>query len=164
VIFLTVGTHEPFDRLVRVVDEWAAERGFGNQVFGQITKNATYLPTSFEWVANLDPGDFHDRCHAADVIISHAGMGTIINVLSIGKPIVVLPRRGHLGETRNDHQHATAQRLNGRPGLHVAMSDDDLRRLLDRMVDEDDIGSGPALARFADEQMITAIRSFIHGV
>jgi UDP-N-acetylglucosamine transferase subunit ALG13 len=163
VIFLTVGTHEPFDRLVRAVDEWAAARGFGHRVFGQITKNATYLPTAFEWVANLDPDEFNDRCRTAGVIVSHAGMGTIINVLSIGKPMVVLPRRGHLGETRNDHQHATVQRLQGRPGLFVAFSDEDLRQLLDCVMGDDAIGGGPPISRYADEQLISTIRSFIHG-
>jgi UDP-N-acetylglucosamine transferase subunit ALG13 len=163
VIFLTVGTHEPFDRLVRAVDEWAKERGFGKHVFGQVTNNATYFPTAFEWVANLEPSDFHDRCVAADFVVSHAGMGTIINVLSIGKPIVVLPRRGHLGETRNDHQQATALRLSRRPGLHVAMSDEDLPQLLDDVVSDNGMHADRPISRFADEQLISAIRSFIHS-
>ena len=43
-IFLTIGSHEPFDRLVRYVDEWCAERGRDDAVFGQITKRAEYIP------------------------------------------------------------------------------------------------------------------------
>ena len=38
-------------------------------------------------------------------------MGTIITALELGKPILVVPRLGKLGETRNDHQVATAKRL-----------------------------------------------------
>ena len=64
-IFLTLGTHEPFDRLVRAVDAWCAETGRGAEVFGQITAHPGYAPKSFDWVAALPPEDYRARCREA---------------------------------------------------------------------------------------------------
>ncbi len=58
-IFLTVGTQLPFDRLVAAVDAWAARQP-GQEVFGQISDPgpAGYRPKHFAWVADLDPAAF----------------------------------------------------------------------------------------------------------
>lgn len=162
-IFLTVGTHEPFDRLVRAVDEWCSRRDRGDQVFGQITERAGYLPSSFEWVPTLDPVAYRSRCEEAAVIVSHAGMGSIITAMSLAKPIVIMPRREHLGETRNDHQVATAERFGTQPGVYVASEVDELIGVLDGILAGAGIAAGTPIPEFADEQLIKTIRDFIFG-
>lgn len=160
-IFLTVGSHEPFDRLVRGVDAWCAARGGGDDVFAQITARASYRPQHFPAVASMTPEAYLERFEEASCIISHAGMGTIINALVRGKPIAVLPRSGHLNETRNDHQHATVRHLGSRPGLLVAQSECDLGATLDRLVT---LGAtGDRLPRYADETLLGRLRGIIHG-
>ena len=103
-IFVTVGAQMAFDRLVRTVDEWAATRG-RKDVFAQIGPTE-WRPRHIEWVAFLPPEDFRKRVADATMVVAHAGMGSIITALELGKPILVMPRRGHLQETRNDHQVA----------------------------------------------------------
>jgi len=161
VIFLTVGTHEPFDRLVRCVDDWCAERGGDAGVFAQITKRADYQPVHFKAVPSLDPGEYHKCFSTADFIVSHAGMGSIITALLMKKPIVILPRRGHLQETRNDHQFATMQRFRARPGIFAAEDEAALSEILHRLADGN-ITVGQEIPPFADEQLIGTIRDFIH--
>lgn len=158
-IFLTVGTHEPFDRLVRAVDDWAGARGAGTQIFGQITARAAYRPRHFTWQATLDPADFRARLASASLIVSHAGMGTILSALAAGTPVAVMPRRGHLGETRNDHQQATVLGLGTRPGLYVAADEAALGPLLDRLAGG---AAAPEPIRpFAEDSLIAAVRSAI---
>lgn len=118
-IFLTVGSHEPFDRLVRAVDSWCKENP-DVEVFGQITNKGNYEPKHLKYVQNLDIDAFDATLKSADFLISHAGMGSIISALSLSKPIVVMPRKGNLQETRNDHQIATAAHLIGKKGIVVA--------------------------------------------
>lgn len=161
-IFLTVGTHEPFDRLVRCVDDWCAQSGQGDQVLGQITKRADYHPTRFKSVPALDPGAYRDQFAAADFIISHAGMGSIITALSLKKPIVILPRRGHLRETRNDHQFATMQRFRSRPGIWAAADEAELSEVLTQLTDAK-ATVDQEISPFADAQLIATLRDFIHG-
>lgn len=159
-IFLTVGTHEPFDRLVRCVDDWCAATGRGDQVFGQITRNAGYTPRHFDSVPDLTPTEYQDRFRGSDFVVSHAGMGSIITALTLGKPIVILPRRGHLQETRNDHQFATFQQFQGREGILAARTEGELPALLAR-AEGGQPGGGAEISRFADDRLIGAVRSFI---
>ncbi len=166
-IFLTIGTHEPFDRLIRAVDQWCARSGRGSDILGQITDRATYQPEHFRAVAALDPQTYRKTCEEASLIISHAGMGSIITAMTYGKPIVVLPRRGHLNETRNDHQHATAERFGGRRGVYVALTEDDLPNVLDEVLANADASptettpQDALLSPFADPNLIAALRDFI---
>lgn len=161
-IFVTIGSHEPFDRLIRAVDEWCAATGRGAEVFGQITDRAGYLPEHFPSVAKVSPENYRTRCREADLIVSHAGMGSIITALTYGKPIVVLPRRGHLNETRNDHQYATARRLGSRPGIHVALVEGEIAALLTCFVNRTEaIPPVDGIGCQADSRLIGAIRRFI---
>ncbi|MCA8869086.1 MAG: hypothetical protein KDA67_10580 [Rhodobacteraceae bacterium] len=164
-IFLTIGTHEPFPRLVRAVDAWCAASGHGGDLFGQITDQgaAAYTPGNFKWVGRLTPQEYGDRISRADLIISHAGMGSIITALQLGKPIVVLPRRGHLRETRNDHQYATVQRLGNRPGIFVAEDETRLPVVLDQAVSGLAGAGGIGISRVAEPRLTMAIGRFLAG-
>ena len=161
-IFLTLGTQEPFDRLVKAVDDWCAETGRGADLFGQITERAGYTPKHFDWVASLPPDLHRERCSEAEFIISHAGMGSIITAMTYGKPIIVLPRRADLKEHRNDHQQATARRLGGRPGLMVAQTEHELPLLLGRLIAGETENEAAALSPFADQSLLDALAAFIH--
>jgi UDP-N-acetylglucosamine transferase subunit ALG13 len=165
-IFLTIGTHEPFDRLVRAVDGWCAMRGTGAQVFGQITepKQGGWRPLHFEWVARLTPEEYDQRIAETRLIISHAGMGTILTALHHAKPIVVMPRRGHLRETRNDHQFTTVRMLGRRPGIYVAEDEMQLGSVLDEVLAKERaaVSASPISSR-ADSQFTDALRAFLSG-
>jgi UDP-N-acetylglucosamine transferase subunit ALG13 len=162
-IFLTVGTHEPFDRLVRAVDDWSGATPDTPEVFGQITDPAAggYRPEHMTWVARLTPTEFASRFDQAALIVSHAGMGTIISALQAGKPVVVMPRRGHLNETRNDHQYATAKRLVGRPGIYVADDEDSIADTINLALSQLRDANAPQISEFADAGFTSALREFI---
>lgn len=160
-IFLTVGTQLPFDRLVRAVDDWAA-RNPGYEIFGQIADPGPdgHRPAHFAWTEHLDPGAFEHRFAAATCIVGHAGMGTIIGALGRGKPLLMLARRAHLKEQRNDHQQATALRFGSKPGITVAAGAEEIPPSLDRLVSGAGSGSDP-IAPFAQERLVAAVRSMI---
>jgi UDP-N-acetylglucosamine transferase subunit ALG13 len=158
-IFLAVGTQEPFDRMVRAVDEWCANGG-AIPVFGQISARAGYLPRHFESVPSLPPEEFRHRAATADLIISHAGMGSIITAATVGRPILLLPRLASLGEHRNEHQLATAARFEGRNGIHVAKDEVDLVACLESLVRNPEQSSGDTISPFAMPELIAALRAF----
>ncbi len=109
-IFLTVGTQFPFDRLVQAVDEALDRNGFAEEVFAQIG-DSTYKPRNFQAVTSLDKHQFDESFRRASGIIGHAGMGTICMALEMNKPLLVLPRRKRFGEVVNDHQVAIARKF-----------------------------------------------------
>lgn len=128
-IFVTTGTQLPFDRLLRAMDDWAAAHP-GHRVEAQTGNSGIALP-HLATQAFLPKPRMDAAFTAADVIVGHAGMGTILTGLSLGKPVIVMPRKSALGEHRNDHQAATAQRLAHLPGLHVVEEAEDLADSLD---------------------------------
>lgn len=148
----------PFDRLVRTVDEWAARCG-RRDVFAQIGPT-DYRPSSIQWTQFLEPAEFRTRLAAASVVVAHAGMGSIISALEAGKPILVMPRRGDLRETRNDHQVATALRFGELGRVAVAMDEAELRVKLDELPA---LEPGERLGGSASPQLIQRIRAFIDG-
>jgi UDP-N-acetylglucosamine transferase subunit ALG13 len=109
----------------------AAAPGLGEPVVVQtgVPQDSTRWPNITQH-RTLKPAAFEATFRAATVVISHAGIGTILSAQQFGKPLILLPRRHDLGEHRNDHQLATARALDGTPGLHVAWDLTDLARLV----------------------------------
>ena len=122
-ILVTVGMQLGFDRLIEAVDELAP--GLGMEVIAQ-TGKGTYKPKHMEARESIAPAEFESLVKKSDLIISHAGIGTVLTAQRLSKPILLFPRRFDQGEHRNDHQVATARKLQGRSGLLIAMDESEL--------------------------------------
>jgi UDP-N-acetylglucosamine transferase subunit ALG13 len=155
-IFATVGTQGNFDRLIRTVDEWAGERA-RTDVFAQIGPS-NFVPKHIRARQFIDPAEFKRRVESASVVIAHAGMGSIITALELGKPIVVMPRLARLGEHRNDHQVATAKRFAEQGRIMVAFNDRELADKLDKL---QNFNESEPLSVEASPHLIATIRTFI---
>jgi UDP-N-acetylglucosamine transferase subunit ALG13 len=158
VIFVTVGAQMPFDRMCRAVDDWARARG-RNDVFAQIG-STEWRPSAIEYSELLTPPEFLSKVKACDVIVAHAGMGSILTALEHGKPILVMPRRGDLRETRNDHQIATAKRFLALEKVAVAFDEKELASKLDAL---SSLQAADRISPYASESLIAAVRDFVHG-
>jgi len=161
-IFVTVGNMDPFDRLVRAVDDWAAMQAQPEDVFVQIG-NGRYRPSHCRHVEFLTPQEFRKTFAAARLVVSHAGMGTIITALELAKPLVVMPKRAALGEQRNEHQLATVRRFRRSSLVRVAEDETELRQVLQGLVSEPNAGSDPGAVEAwrPDASLIEFVRGFV---
>lgn len=157
-IFLTIGSHEPYDRLVTAVDLWCAHNPH-TEVFGQITDKGSYQPRHFKTVPYLSAKQYDDVCAKTTFFVAHAGMGSIITALTLGKPIVMMPRRAHLGEMRNDHQVATSVQFRGRPLIFVADDEGALPAQIDAARSSE--RSRTQIPPFAQDQLVQFLKSEI---
>ncbi len=157
-IFVTVGGQIPFDRLIRAVDDWAGVSG-RSDVFAQIGPT-DYQPKNLQYADFLSPDEFREKVQSAELTVAHAGMGSILTALELSRPILVLPRRGHLRETRNDHQYGTAMRLKERGLIEVAMDTEELTERLDAI---EPGGVRESISDRASPRLIETLRSFIEG-
>jgi UDP-N-acetylglucosamine transferase subunit ALG13 len=155
-IFVTVGTDLPFDRMVRVIDAWAGENR-RSDVFAQIGEGG-WEPENIRFANFLQPPEFVEHFKAASVIISHAGMGTILSALHYRKPILVMPKRASLGEHRNEHQLATARRMMDLGNVNVAFDEAELRARLDRL---EDLKTPKSIGESASDSLVLGLRDFI---
>jgi UDP-N-acetylglucosamine transferase subunit ALG13 len=117
-IFLTVGTQFPFDRLLQAVDD-AFDHGLvKDEICAQIGQSS-YSPRNFRGVTSLSKAEFDEYVANASALIGHAGMGTITAALEHDKPLLVMPRLRRFGEVVNDHQVGIAQKFE-KAGLLLA--------------------------------------------
>lgn len=96
----------------------------------------------------------------AEIIVAHAGMGSILTALSMGKQIIVMPRRAALNEHRSDHQMASISKLRMTSGLTVAEDPDALFQALDSHV-----LCAPLvpIRQLASEELIANLKYWIDG-
>lgn len=138
-IFVTVGTHTlGFERLVMAMDQAAREpamldRTAMNRTAGEAAEEVViqlgatrYRPRCASWFTFADSAELERLTRAARVVVSHAGAGTILLTLRLGKPLVVMPRRKCYHEHGDDHQVELARALEQSGALLVAETVDQL--------------------------------------
>lgn len=157
-IFVTVGTVLPFDRLVRAMDDWASRRP-ETETLAQIGVS-TLKPRHMRWTLTMTPGEFDDALRNASLVVAHAGMGSIMAAAGARKPIVILPRRMADKEHTSDHQVHTAKRLLDRPGIYVAESEMDLPIRIQEALDEK-VAPFVHDSKAAPDKFIERIRGFL---
>lgn len=156
-ILVTVGMQLGFDRLIKAVDQLAPELSM--QIIAQTGKGA-YQPVNMEARKSIAPAEFEELVQQCQLIISHAGIGTILTAQRFAKPIVLFPRRIDHGEHRNDHQVATVRNLQGRSGLLIAMDEADLKA---KIAEGLELVSAQAQLSLTAKQLRGAIAGFIES-
>lgn len=112
-IFVTVGNAtQNSSRLLNAIDSLAGAGAFGiEDVVVQYGNNAAFHSERCICKAFLTIDEFSEAIEQADVVVCHAGSGTILHVLRTGKVPVVVPRLVRYGEVIDDHQAQLAEAL-----------------------------------------------------
>jgi UDP-N-acetylglucosamine transferase subunit ALG13 len=159
-IFVTVGTQLPFSRLVDAVLQWHC-RASKVPLLIQHLQGASFGPpphSCVRFVHALSASETREAVRDADVVVSHFGMGTLLTCLEFGRPLIALPRRSDLGETRNDHQLEGAARFAGRRGVQIANCEIEVAGYLDRFKEAQ---PSEKISTSASPQLLAAVRDFI---
>jgi UDP-N-acetylglucosamine transferase subunit ALG13 len=159
VIFVTVGTQLAFDRLVRAIDEWAADNQDQDVVIQ--SGESQYTPHNCEARGYVEPSEWEELFNNAEIIIAHAGMGTILKCLDSQKPLIIMPRLAELGEHRNDHQMATASRFLNKTGILVVKDKHELYMSINRLLSGD--YESPETLSSNIQHLIDELRNFSYA-
>ena len=95
-IFVTVG-HTHYNMLFKAVNEQLSPDKY--RVVNQIS-DGDYLPSKHEHFPYTD--NIEVQIEQADVVITHAGAGSVFHLLEIGKPVVVVPNFERVDEHQKD--------------------------------------------------------------
>lgn len=127
--FVTVGNAlQSFARLLEGVGRIAAR--LPQPVIIQHGHTPT-LECQCQFVAFLSMDDFIRQLDNAQVLIMHAGAGSLIHAIRAGKTPVVMPRRAVFGEHVNDHQMELARALSEAGRVVVAHDPEDLMQAVE---------------------------------
>lgn len=157
-IFATVGTQLPFPRLMDALDAIAGRHGL--EIVAQ-TADPSYCARHLKTYAHLDPSQFDELFFAAERIVAHAGIGTLLAALNRQKPLIFFPRLASQKEHRNDHQLATVRELGVSNNFSVAMDELSLEKLLLAPALAPTTNASSAVSR---RQLVTRIRGFIDSI
>ena len=158
-IFVTIGTMWPFERLIRAMDA-LAEADPQAEMLAQIGRGA-FEPRHMRWVRLLDRESYAATVAVAELVVSHAGVGSVVTAGEHGKPIVVLPRKATWGEHTTDHQLETAAWLRDRPGVFVAAEAEDLPGCIAAARERGAAGAVALVPKTAPPEFLSRLRSFI---
>jgi UDP-N-acetylglucosamine transferase subunit ALG13 len=117
----TYGFRRAAEAVVRVLPEVLAP---GAQVLWQTgVTDVAGLPIDAREVVSA--GELRAAAAQADLVIAHAGVGSALTALDVGRAPVLLTRRAQFAEMVDDHQLMIAAELAGR-GLAVSRDPDEL--------------------------------------
>ncbi|KAH7279774.1 hypothetical protein KP509_37G036200 [Ceratopteris richardii] len=114
-VFVTVGTTR-FDALIKAVDTRACKAAIASHGYSSMVLqigHGSYLPTKDDGDSLVEvnfftfAADLKEHLKSADLVISHAGSGSIFETLRMGKPLIVVVNEALM----DNHQAELAEEL-----------------------------------------------------
>ncbi|SFG51907.1 UDP-N-acetylglucosamine transferase subunit ALG13 [Priestia megaterium] len=132
-ILVAVGTQNfSFNRLLKMVDELIEDKVITDNVLGQLGYS-TYQPIYYEGFDFKPEKEMTRLIECADIIVTHAGVGTITTALQLQKKIIVVPRLSQYGEHVDNHQLEIAQAYRQKEYIQLAQNKEELTYLLNNI-------------------------------
>jgi beta-1,4-N-acetylglucosaminyltransferase len=116
-IFVTVGSHyKGFDRLIKKMDEIAGN--IDEKIVMQIGYTK-YRPVNSEFFKFAEYSKIQKLNQKARIVVSHAGVGSILTALEQKTHLIIVPRLKKYCEVLDDHQLEIARELSENPNITV---------------------------------------------
>lgn len=149
-ILVTVGTQPlEFTRLIMEMDKIAGE--IDEKVIIQ-TGHGKLQPKNAEYFNFISKDEIEEIFKKARVIVSHAGMGTIITATKHKKPLIIVPRlKDFKEEPLDDHQVEICKMLEDK--IQVIWNIKDLKKAIDK-IDENRL-------EFKSVEIISCLKKYI---
>ena len=103
-IFVSLGTNDKsFSRLLDAIDSEIENGNIKDKVIVQ-SGYTKYESKNMDIIDLMPMSDFKKNIESCDILITHGGVGTILDGLKLGKKIIAFPRLSKYQEHVNDHQ------------------------------------------------------------
>lgn len=153
-ILVILGTSElQFDRLLRAFETVSRDEPLFIQRGG-----SRFEPAGADCVEYLEFAELVDLVRRARLVVTHAGVGSIMTALSQGKRPIVVPRLHRFGEAVDDHQLDLARRLGAADLVTVVENLEDLGDAVGGIDGESRVVIGP------DQSLVDDLRSYLETV
>lgn len=122
---------------------------------------SNYIPQNAKFFNFVPFDQAVEYIRTSNLVISHAGIGTIILCQKIGTPLIIIPRRKELGEHFNNHQLEIVEALKNRKYGNLYPLEDETHleeKILEILKKEKSSLSSENQGR---KQLIKTIREFV---
>jgi len=152
-ILVTVGTNEaPFDRLLHVFEVSPPEEELLVQ-----HGPSSIRPPGATCVDYLPYDELAEAIRRARVVVTHAGVGSIMTALANGNRPVVVPRLRRFGEAVDDHQVELGHRLHEEGLVTLVERPEDIGAALDATTSARPLELGP------DRRLVAELVDFVQA-
>jgi len=150
-IFVTVGTSVPFDRLM------AALAVLEDEELIVQTGNSAHVPAAARAVRFMPYDEVVATVRRARAVVAHAGVGTVLTCLAAGKVPYVMPRLAAFREAVDDHQVVFARRMADAGLVRLVDHPDELALQLRNGHEAGTVTARPAM------ELVTELRQYLEA-
>lgn len=131
-ILVTTGTASEycFVRLLRIIDEFCEMKLINKDELIVQADSNEYRAKNYQSTKMFDNKEFLRIMQEMDLVISHAGTGTVVSALKLNKKLILFPRMQCYGEHIDDHQIELASILKNENYVMVAMNKEELKKCI----------------------------------
>ena len=131
-IFVILGTQDKaFDRMLNEIDELIKDGFISDKVIVQA--GSTVHDSDYMEVIDYLPMDkFHKYIEEADLVITHGGVGSILDAIRHNKKVIAVPRLEKYHEHANNHQIEVVEEFDR---LGYIMDCGNLKRLGNKLIE-----------------------------
>ena len=130
-IFVICGTQKfPFSRLIHALNR-LIEEGIYQPSDIVMQSQINKVKPLFKIYTLLPVEEFEQYMKEAEVVISHAGVNSIISCMKLHKPLLITPRRASFGEHVDNHQVEIASLMADKFEVTVDYDLDNLQQTLE---------------------------------
>ena len=134
-IFVTVGTQDKeFRRIFDMVEEQIKLGNINEEVVAQIgcTKFESKNIKTYKF---MEKEEYNKFMKNARIVITHAGVGSLIEGLNLNKKMIVIPRLKKYGEHVNDHQLQILETFENRGHILAVRNTEEFTDALNKIKD-----------------------------
>ncbi len=133
-IFVITGTEAyPFNRLISEIDKLKMEKNITDEVYIQLG-SCTFKPEFCTWDNWLPFDKMCENIKKADIVITHAGAGTTLLCLDLGKKPIIVTRQKRYNEHLDDHQVPFAKMMESLEYAIVAYDVREIRGCMEKLI------------------------------
>lgn len=102
-IFVTLGSStQNFNRLLKEIDDLVSQKIIKDVIVQSNSKD--YVPTNYKLISNLSLDEYSKLIKSCSLLITHGGVGSILDGLKENKTIIAFSRKKEYKEAVNNHQ------------------------------------------------------------
>lgn len=155
-IFVILGTQDKtFDRMLKEIDSLIEDGIIKEKVIVQ-AGSTIYKSNTMEILDFVSMKEFTKYIREADFIITHGGVGSILDALKYNKKVIAIPRLEKYNEHENNHQIQIVEKFDE---LGYIMDCGNLKRLGNKIIEIDKFV--PKKYKGNNEEFIRKIEEFI---
>ena len=111
-ILVALGTQDKkFTRLLKMIDLEIDKGNIKDEVIVQAGITSDYVSDNMKIFSIIPIDEFNELLKKCDILITHGGVGTIMQAIKYGKKVIAVPRMKKYKEHTNDHQLQIANKF-----------------------------------------------------